>query len=278
MTKQEKIERNNKIIAEYINTPNNLKSIKNLSSRFNLGINTISKILKDSGIKIYNTSQHTCVDEEVFNTIDTEEKAYWLGFMYADGCIHSKENRVELSLKGNDIQHLYKFAKFLNVQNNKNFVKYYNPTKSRPYDRCRIMFRSNKVWSDLNKKGCMPNKSLILKFPDRSVFSNNDLIRHFIRGYVDGDGCLCITKNKCILNILGTEEFLKELMAELPLSREYPVYKRNKTSDTNFCTFNLWNSTALNVLIFLYKDASIYLDRKYEKFKEICRLYEKSYK
>ena len=158
--------------------------------------------------------------------------------MYADGCVYASENRVEITLKGSDIQHLHKFAKFLKTTKN-NFVKYYNATLKRPHSRCRVVFRSTKMHNALKEKGCVPNKSLILKFPDSVIFSNKDLIRHFIRGYIDGDGCLCITQNKCILSILGTKEFLLDLSKYLPLTKEYPIYKQRKNSSSNVYVFQL---------------------------------------
>lgn len=272
MTKQEKLERNLKIVEKYIETPNYLKSITRLSEEFGIGVKTVSKILKDNGVEIYNTSHHTSVNESVFDVIDTEEKAYWLGFMYADGCIYSKENRIELSLQDSDVGHLHKFAKFVDSKKD-DFVKSYKNYKHGKYDRCRVSFRSKKVWNALNSKGCVPNKSLILTFPDDSVFTDKSLIRHFIRGYVDGDGCLCITQNKAEFNVLGTEEFLTGLMKHLPLERSYPIYKQVKGSNKNTCTFNLWCSTAAQIIHYLYFDSTIYLDRKCEKYNEICRLY-----
>lgn len=278
MTKQEKIERNQKIVEEYINTPNHLKNLSKLGEKFGLKtLRAVSKILKDAGVEIYNTSHHTSINEHIFDTIDTEEKAYWLGFMYADGCIYSKENRIELSLQDLDVNHLYKFAKFLDSKK-EDFVKSYKNYKHGKYNRCRVSFRSKVVWEALNSKGCVPNKSLILTFPDESVLSDKSLIRHFIRGYVDGDGCLCYTKGKAEFNVLGTEEFLTGLMENLPLDRKYPVYKKHKDTDKNFCIFNLWCSTAVRIMQYLYENATIYLDRKYEKYKEICRLYEESYR
>jgi hypothetical protein len=99
MTREELIKRNQKIVEEYVNTPDPQKNLTVLAQKFGLKQSrTVSKILKDAGISIYNTSHHTCVDEHMFDVIDTEEKAYWLGFMYADGCIYSKEYRLELSL------------------------------------------------------------------------------------------------------------------------------------------------------------------------------------
>ena len=43
---------------------------------------------------------------DYFKEIDTEDKSYWLGFLYADGSVRKNTNTVELSLKGSDIEHL----------------------------------------------------------------------------------------------------------------------------------------------------------------------------
>lgn len=57
--------------------------------------------------------------------------------------------------------------------------------------------------------GCVPNKSLILKFPSLNIFQEKKLVYAFIRGYVDGDGCLTFSKNgKLNLSIVGTYDFL----------------------------------------------------------------------
>jgi intein-encoded DNA endonuclease-like protein len=275
MTKEELKERNQKIVEEYINTPDHLKNLTKLAEKFGLKQSrTVSKILKDAGIKIYNTAQHTSIDETIFDVIDTEEKAYWLGFMYADGCIYSKEFRMELSLQGSDTVHLQKFAKFLK-STKPDLVKVYHNYKQGKYDRCRVSIRSKHLWETLNNKGCVPNKSLILEFPNNSIVPNY-LIKHFIRGYIDGDGCLCTTNPyKIELNILGTLDFLTGVLKNLPLNKDYPVYKvKNK----NYYTTNLWCSTAIKIIKFLYEDATIYLDRKYEKYLEVCRLEEESFR
>lgn len=53
----------------------------------------------------------------IFENIDTEEKAYWLGFLYADGCVGSKESKVELSLAEKDLRHMEKFRSFIGIEN-----------------------------------------------------------------------------------------------------------------------------------------------------------------
>ena len=75
------------------------------------------------------------------------------------------------------------------------------------------------MWEALNNKGCVPNKSLTLTFPSKDIVPSN-LLRHFIRGYVDGDGCICVTKpEKIELNVLGTKEFLQGVLDFLPLNK-----------------------------------------------------------
>ena len=56
------------------------------------------------------------INSHYFDVIDSEEKAYWLGFLYADGNISSEGNRLEVRLSIKDIKHLEKFRKFLNLE------------------------------------------------------------------------------------------------------------------------------------------------------------------
>lgn len=64
--------------------------------------------------------------------------------------------------------------------------RHYHHTKN---PSCSWYVTNYHLWNTLNNYGCIPNKSLTLKFPDESIFKSKDLIRHFIRGYFDGDGC-----------------------------------------------------------------------------------------
>ena len=131
-----------------------------------------------------------------FDTIDTEEKAYWLGFLFADGNLSvpsytTKEGKIKngrykisLELKAEDIEHLKKFAKAIDYEKEIKTVKcsgYDDTTK-----RCRLMFNNKHMWNTLNNLGCTPRKSLTLQFPNIS----EKLEIPFIRGYFDGDGCL----------------------------------------------------------------------------------------
>ena len=69
------------------------------------------------------------------------------------------------------------------------------------------------------------------------------------------------------MSILGTQNFLKGVLVNLPLSKEYPIYQRKSIH-----VMNLWCSTAKYIIKYLYENSTIYLTRKYEHYKEICRL------
>lgn len=135
----------------------------------------------------------------------------------------------------------------------------------------RWSIRNHKLWKYLNGYGCIPNKSLQLIFPDKSIFHDEVLIRHFIRGYFDGDGCICFTPKTKIISVLGTKEFLNGIKLYIPYWKDSNFYKHGKNN-----TFMLQSNfkKAYKILKFLYDDASIFLDRKYDKYLDFCRLYK----
>ena len=224
-------------------------------------------------------------DEYYFDRIDTEEKAYWLGFLWADGniskpkrTVKEKEKpfyRIEISLKYEDVDHLLKFKKAINAETNIKKSHTNFPQK----ERCRLQFNSKHMWEVLNSYGCTPCKSLTLKFPNPSIFLDKSLIKDFIRGYVDGDGCLSYANanhTKAILSILGTEDVLTNLQHWLPLEFENEIFSRkDENSNVKVLSFN--GHRAYYVANYLYKDCNVCLKRKYDKYVEYCRLYEESY-
>lgn len=208
-------------------------------------------------------------NEKTFDKIDTEEKAYWLGFIFADGYITTNEKRFGITLQARDVGHLHKFNRFMECKDNN--VNYHpKNTPEKIYDLYTWTIRNDHLWESLNSLGCVPNKSLILKFPDKKIFSDESLIRHFIRGYFDGDGCVCFTNKSKLIGLLGTKEFLEEVVKYLPGNLKINFY-RNQTYQIGTTTHK-----AVDVLHYLYDDSTIYLNRKYEKSQEFWRYYEES--
>lgn len=136
-------------------------------------------------------------DKDYFKEINTEEKAYWLGFIYADGYVVktslSAELGIELNIK--DIDHLKKFNKSIagNVEVKKR--SRFDSRTNNTYNMCFIRFYSIQLVDNLINQGVFPNKHKDIKFPK----IKEDLVRHFIRGYFDGDGCIRIEEKKRLI-------------------------------------------------------------------------------
>lgn len=269
--------------AEYYFENYGKVSINKVANKFNIGKGTLMQYLK----KYYPDKEvikPINYNDKIFDNIDTEEKAYWLGFIYADGCICTytefhKHYRFELLLKIDDIDHLRKFATFISYtgkiqekQNGKNKA-------------CRIVLNGKHLWETLNSYGCTPKKSLILKFPDEFIFKDKSLIRHFIRGYFDGDGSLglydyttnnYIYHNKIQCNVLGTKDFLTGVNQYNPFSKL--ITSCGSTSHPNKAFRLQWSTKeAFSLCFYLYHNSTIFLDRKYTKYLSFRPIYKELY-
>lgn len=214
-----------------------------------------------------------CYDLNYFKEINTEEKAYWLGFIYADGCITSDSKHqliIELSAKDKCI--LEKFIKSIcgniKIRENKHGVR---------ISVCQKEFTKN-----LLTKGVIPQKSLKLEFPSSEIVPEY-LVKHFIRGYFDGDGSITYnryfdkTRNKSYgiseFSVLGTNNFIDCVSKIIPSSKHKI---KHETRNTNVYKYRIYNRPdIIMVFHYLYDDASIYLGRKYDIFKSIIEIENK---
>ncbi len=260
--------------TEYLNSQHNIEplSLTVLSKKYHIKRETLSKYIKLLGGTIINRTNAKSFDNTVFDYIDTEEKSYWLGFLYADGCV-TVNNSVELGLIKSDFSHLVKYRKFLKLKSNTSIKINEN--------LCRVRVSNYNLALQLKNKGCVSRKSLILTFPNKNVFENENLIRHFIRGYVDGDGCLRFYKNKkgvyvCDLEITGTKMFLNELKTYLNVPGGFIRNCSYREHSTTVHKLSYRCTGARIVARLLYQNSKIYLDRKYEIYKSFCRFEEQS--
>lgn len=195
------------------------------------------------------------LNQDYFQNIDNQEKAYFLGFMFADGCVSKRNNHCLITLQKQDKYILEKFRELLETD---------RPLmKLRTRNSWRLNFSSPKIKNDLIKQGCMPCKTFKLEFPD---WLREDLERHFIRGFMDGDGSVSISiirkeYGRLIVRITGREKFLKSILG---LSKIEGIVRKIKAQRVYRLTYNC--SSAISFLNWLYNDATIYLERKYQKF------------
>jgi hypothetical protein len=152
------------------------------------------------------------INDSIFQIIDTEEKAYWLGFLAADGAVN-KNGIISLQLKESDYSHVVKFRDF--IGSNHPITKHNNTLNEKIFISYRLSFGSKKIRTDLQKYNIINNKSFTFSPPLELIPLN--LRRHFWRGIFDADGCIssspdCKNKNsiKWQLMIVGNLSVISE--------------------------------------------------------------------
>ena len=230
---------------------------------------SLSKRLKEKyNIEVMPNGKKS-INDNFFNIIDTSQKAYWLGFFYADGYVSDTRNTIDLCLKESDKEHLEKFKKILN--SNHKISEKKNILNGKEFYSYRISIRSKALNDDLKKHGCINNKSLVCTFPN----VDENLLPDFIRGYFDGDGCIYFDKrSKRILPKInmscGSRKFISSL--QNILNDKFNI-KSNLYIDRNIYSLRIYKEedvySFLN-LIYENSNEDIRLNRKYNLY-TICR-------
>lgn len=268
---QEKLKYYAVLADEFLNSE---ISLTKMAEREYTSRQTLAKYFKLLGVEIVNKQNRLKFDNTIFDSIDTEEKAYWLGFIFADGCISSSpldQNKkakytLEISLKASDSKHLEKLNRFMKCEKAK--VKILDAKCGKIITkRCRWTITDKHLWEILNNYGCSPKKSLTLEFPDEFIFKDKSLIRHFIRGYFDGDGCFTRHINihtvSPLVGFIGTKPFLEKILEYSTISAKFRHDKRH--TDLTW-SLEYHKNEGIELINYLYKDSTIYLDRKYKLY------------
>lgn len=201
--------------------------------------------------------------EDVFEQLD-EYACYWGGFLAADGNVDSKK-RIRLMLNYDDISHLEKFKELLGSTHTIS-------SNTNQYNRCSFEFTHKKMCEDLELNfNIVPNKTDKLKFPHHLT---KEQLRHYIRGYFDGDGSVCESfsnKNSITATLYtsfasGCKEFTDDLFNFLQQTLNLGGNNQEYVNKSQL-KFNTNDSIVL--LTWMYEDCSVYLDRKYAKYLSI---------
>ncbi len=184
----------------------------------------------------------------------SSEMAYILGFLFSDGNVSSKLSNFNLHLSSKD----YKILKIIRKKMDSNHpLKFYDKTNS-----CSLRIFNKMMCKDLMSLGCVPKKSLILKFPDIS----DKYISHFIRGYFDGDGSIHFNKPNTIkISFISSKFFIKELQKVLNKKLKLKINKTRKYNQV-YAT-NYYSNDARRLCHWMYRNSKdLYLKRKKDRF------------
>ena len=234
---------------------------------------SIQRFCSKSCANSFNTTRRKIQDENIFSKGLNNINSYILGLIYSDGCLsycnHSKRYKITISINDKDLM-----TKIRNIMTpNNKLYEYKHPNgKDNTY---AVVSTNEKDIEFIRKIGVTERKSKTIKFPvmDKKFYS------HFIRGVFDGDGSVyvntTVTKHKGIkkeysyLNVSftsGSKDFSKELINVLKAnSIDANLNMDSRNNDTSYV--KIFKSSSVEKLFhYMYKDANIYMERKYEKF------------
>lgn len=250
----------------------NGESASALAPAYGVSVSLISHILKRHSYVPRSHSEirrtYSC-NHSFFSDINNEENAYWLGFIAADGYVTRLKSRYSqqliVSLASKDRGHLLRLRESLQSNHPIRDYDYSNrgKGKSKPYTSFSI--RSQQLCDDLAQFGIVPAKTHTLRWPGLPV----DLLRHFLRGYFDGDGywnidkrgkrqvAFRVTSNRGLLE--DCQEYLMEACSLRSTKLSHQEHKGKVSCSTLIYS---GNRQSRRIYDLLYKDATVYMPRK----------------
>ena len=243
----------------------NGKLLKEIADEFHTTRGTVSKLLKKNGFKVDRFTYH--FNEHYFDQIDSQDKAYILGLLWADGHNRVDKGGVILELQEDDRELLEKIN---NITENERPLRKValndkNPAWKNQYN---LLWQSKYLSNILNEYGMCQRKSLVLEFPQ---WLNKELYPHFIRGYMDGDGCVCYMKqhHKIQVSMVGTRIFLESIqkICENIGVKSYIIH--DKRANEVICQLEIVsNISSIAFLNWIYENANLKMERKYNKYQQ----------
>jgi hypothetical protein len=218
------------------------------------------------------------LDENYFEKINTSEKAYFLGFIAADGCLYKKnkgQNIIKITIHIKDIKLLNKFSQ--SIKTNKPFAisrsKY-----------CSLEIVSDKMFNDLLILGLAPNKT----YGNSFVNLEDKYMSHFIRGYFDGDGSISSSKkdnlpSSTVISFSGYYDNMLKISKCLEqhyIFSNFNIDNRKYNGNSSFGNLGLHGiNSRYSFIKYIYNDANdFYLDRKYKEAMAFIEKVEKDTK
>jgi len=260
--------RTQNVIEQVLTLHKDGNTIEKISNIVKVSYPTIVGILRDNNIEtcVHTRYRKYFVDENYFEHLDTMNKCYVLGFLYSDGTIgNEKSNRLQLVLQERDKEILEKIRedmKFTGPLHFRNSSKNNEKEGRCVQDTWGLEIVSKKIRIDLAKLGMEPNKTFKIKYPD---FITENQHSHFLRGVLDGDGHITpYNGHMAEVIICGTYDLCQGAKRVVESLLNIRCYVHSVGNIYNFCVYG--KNQVTTFLNWIYKDAEMYLQRKYDRY------------
>ena len=238
-----------------------------IAKKLHISESTVSTILKTHSIPVKmpeDMNHKYCIDQSYFDAIDTQEKAYFLGFLFADGNVY--KTQLSLSLQEKD-KYILELLREELKSNHPIILKAYNSKNINWSNQYSYTIKNKHVVSTLHDYGLVPRKSYHLEFP--SIIPDQ-LISHFIRGYFDGNGSIPSNPNEKRVNISAPTDFGMYLKSFCEKTLNIHISVSTPHQNQYVKEFRIsGRNQAKRFLDFIYYDATLYLKRKYDLYLKI---------
>jgi hypothetical protein len=237
-------------------------SMSEITKEYLLHRSTVQRILIKNGVKLHKNKSFIKCNKGFFSNY-TKESCYWAGFILADGNLRVNRNSLQIKIGKKDKEHLYSFLKVIECDD-LSLVKEYDN------------YVSVTISLDEFKNGLTNNFEITPRKTYTAIISDkipNNLIKHFIRGYLDGDGCISMNKEIITLSFVGTNKILcflrdyfkNEIGVKLKSKHDKPpIQERGE----NIGEIHYSGKNAIKILNVLYDEITEnnYLNRKFLKY------------
>lgn len=222
----------------------------------------VTEILNQNNIRIRTQSERSrkySINEQYFDIIDTPNKAYILGLLYADGTRDRDSNNISISLQERDKKILDQINQEIGSNRPLWYVDNSKKKDAKRMNQWRLSFCNERMARSLFEYGLVPCKEFKTTFPNQI---NEKLWRHFIRGYMDGDGC--VLNGECKWTVTGNKPlllFIKDYLQEkLNIYVQDFVHHNGRSHIIRVSG----GRQVKKLLDFLYEDAEMFIERKYK--------------
>ena len=251
-----------KIVSDYLSG----KSVSAIALGRGVNVNAISRLLKRLGTPMRTHSEATRklrFDERFFRVVDSEEKAYWLGFIAADGCV-TERSRICLALAVADREHLEKFRVAIGSQHA--ITVFSNDKSFSSGQMASVAVRSRAMEEDLGRLGVVRRKGNL----GEPSTVDGELERHYWRGVFDGDGGVWPEGDRWCMSLVGNRAMVEGFAR---FARKHCASKATVRPAKNIFRYDIANIQAALVLRAMYDGCSVALDRKMACVEQVIRRY-----
>lgn len=235
------------------------ESLRSMARELKTDHNALASSLRRQGVTQREAPERNRLyplDAHVFDVIDTEAKAYWLGFLFADGNVSKRS--LSVVLQDADSAHLALLGKL--IQTSAPIQHRIVHLHGKDYPSAGITVTDQYLATRLRELGIIPKRSNLLG-PLPHIPST--LQRHWIRGFFDGDGSVKIKPSAIFCGNKSLLEYIQSLLAP-HIKRQGSIYAHSKSHVWYLCYAGRLSCLALRD--YLYQDATVLLMRKFERF------------